>query len=99
MSTMVASSQERLHTEAPCPVYSIIAPVFNEEETLPQFYQRLVQVMEQVEEPFELVLVNDGSRDGSFQIMQTLHKQDSRVRVVDFSRNFGHQIARSEEHT
>src|SRR5579859_3523508 len=93
MSTMAASSQERLHTETPCPVYSIIAPVFNEEETLPQFYQRIIQIMEQVGDPFELVLVNDGSRDGSFQIMQALHKQDSRVRIIDFSRNFGHQIA------
>jgi dolichol-phosphate mannosyltransferase len=49
--------------------------------------------MEQVGEPFELLLVNDGSRDGSYAIMQALHQQDPRVRVIDFSRNFGHQIA------
>ncbi|MEO7020980.1 MAG: glycosyltransferase family 2 protein [Ktedonobacteraceae bacterium] len=75
------------------PVYSIVAPVFNEEETVPHFYQRVIEVMEQVGEPFELVLVNDGSRDGSFAAMQKLHQQDPRVRVIDFSRNFGHQIA------
>lgn len=75
------------------PIYSIVAPVFNEEETLPHFYKRVVQVMEQVGEPFELVLVNDGSRDGSYRVMQEMHERDPRVRVIDFSRNFGHQIA------
>jgi dolichol-phosphate mannosyltransferase len=74
-------------------VYSIVAPVFNEEETLPHFYQHVVAVMEQVGETFELIFVNDGSRDGSLRLMQELHERDQRVRVVDFSRNFGHQIA------
>src|SRR2546423_12028979 len=80
------------------PAYSIVAPVFNEEETLPHFYQRVIKVMEEVGESFELVLINDGSRDGSFRTMRDLHDRDPRVRVIDFSRNFGHQI-RSEEHT
>lgn len=75
------------------PVYSIVAPVFNEEETLPHFYKRVIEVMEGVAEPFELILINDGSRDGSYGLMQDLHKRDPRVRVIDFSRNFGHQIA------
>src|SRR5579884_3497834 len=74
-------------------VYSIVAPVFNEEETLPHFYQHVVAVMQQVGETFELIFVNDGSRDGSLRLMQELHERDPRVRVVDFSRNFGHQIA------
>jgi polyisoprenyl-phosphate glycosyltransferase len=75
------------------PVYSIVAPVFNEEETIPHFYERIIAVMENVGESFELVLVNDGSRDRSFNIMRSLHESDPRVRVIDFSRNFGHQIA------
>lgn len=75
------------------PVYSIVAPVFNEEETLPHFYKRVIEVMEGVAESFELILINDGSRDGSYGLMQDLHKRDPRVRVIDFSRNFGHQIA------
>jgi dolichol-phosphate mannosyltransferase len=75
------------------PVYSVVAPVFNEEETLPHFYERVVAVMEQVGEPFELVLVNDGSSDGCAAIMRELHQRDPRVRAVQFSRNFGHQIA------
>jgi dolichol-phosphate mannosyltransferase len=74
-------------------VYSIVAPAINEEDTLPHFYERVVAVMEQVGEPFEVVLINDGSSDGTFRAMRALHERDRRVRVVDFSRNFGHQIA------
>jgi polyisoprenyl-phosphate glycosyltransferase len=75
------------------PVFSVVAPVYNEEETLPHFYRRVVDVMEGLGEPFELVLVNDGSRDGSYHVMRELHMRDPRVRAVDFSRNFGHQVA------
>lgn len=75
------------------PTFSIVAPVFNEEETLPHFYRRVIEVMEGIGKPFELILINDGSRDDSFRTMYELHRRDARVRVIDFSRNFGHQIA------
>ncbi|HEX6122306.1 MAG TPA: glycosyltransferase family 2 protein [Ktedonobacterales bacterium] len=75
------------------PVFSIVVPIFNEEETLPQLYARLIAVMEGMGQPFELVLINDGSRDGSLATLQALRESDPRVRVVDFSRNFGHQVA------
>jgi dolichol-phosphate mannosyltransferase len=84
---------QRKATEKARPVYSIVAPAINEEDTLPHFYERVVAVMEQVGEPFEVVLINDGSSDGTFHVMRALHERDPRVRVVDFSRNFGHQIA------
>jgi dolichol-phosphate mannosyltransferase len=87
---------ERRFTPEPIddtPELSVVAPVFNEEETLPHFYQRLIAVLEALGEPFELILVNDGSRDGSYTVMRELHERDSRVRVVNFSRNFGHQVA------
>jgi dolichol-phosphate mannosyltransferase len=74
-------------------VYSVVAPIFNEEETIPHFYARTIAVMESTGEPFELVLVNDGSVDGSYRVLRDLHERDPRVRVIDFSRNFGHQIA------
>ena len=74
-------------------MYSIVAPAINEEGALPHFYERVVAVMEQVGEPFEVVLINDGSSDGTLGAMRALHERDPRVRVVDFSRNFGHQIA------
>jgi polyisoprenyl-phosphate glycosyltransferase len=73
--------------------FSVVAPVFDEEQTLPHFYRRVIAVMESLGQPFELVLVNDGSRDASYRVMRDLHQQDPRVRVLDFSRNFGHQIA------
>ena len=90
---MVAQQESYLPKAVIQPVYSVVAPVFNEEETLPYFYKRVVAVMEGLREPFELLLVNDGSRDRSFQIMKGFHERDPRVRVIDFSRNFGHQIA------
>jgi dolichol-phosphate mannosyltransferase len=88
----VAQEKPVLHAGS-APTFSIVAPVFNEFETLPVFYQRIVEVMEEVGDSFELVLVDDGSRDGSYQVMRQLHERDPRVRCVEFSRNFGHQIA------
>jgi len=90
---MVAQRMEAPRETARRPVYSVVAPVYNEEETLPYFYERVVTMMEGLHEPFEIVLINDGSRDGSYQIMRDLHQRDPRVCVADFSRNFGHQIA------
>jgi dolichol-phosphate mannosyltransferase len=74
-------------------MYSIVAPVYNEAETLPTFYDRCVAVMERLGDTFELVFVNDGSSDGSQRVLEELYRHDGRVRVVSFSRNFGHQIA------
>lgn len=79
--------------DADRPVFSVVAPVYNEAPTLPLFCQRVVAALEPLGEPFELVLINDGSRDGSLEVMQALHEQDPRIKVVNFSRNFGHQIA------
>jgi dolichol-phosphate mannosyltransferase len=75
------------------PIYSIVAPVYNEQETLPHFYERVAAVMNGLGDPWELVLVNDGSRDESLAIMEQLAAQDSHVKYVNFARNFGHQIA------
>ena len=75
------------------PKYSIVAPVFNEQELLPRFYERVVQVMDTTGESWELILVNDGSRDRTPEIMRELHERDPRVKVIDFARNFGHQMA------
>ncbi len=75
------------------PTISVVAPVFNEEAILPELYRRVRDVLEGTGETWELVLVNDGSRDRSPQIMRQLHEQDPRVKVVYFARNFGHQVA------
>lgn len=75
------------------PTISVVAPVYDEEILLPEFYRRATAAMEQLQVPFELILVNDGSHDTSGAIMDQLHAADARVKVVHFSRNFGHQIA------
>jgi glycosyltransferase involved in cell wall biosynthesis len=75
------------------PTLSVVAPCFNEEGVLHELYRRISQVLEGSGESWELVLVNDGSRDRTPEIMRELHVQDERVKIVDFARNFGHQIA------
>jgi glycosyltransferase involved in cell wall biosynthesis len=75
------------------PRYSIIAPCFNEEGVLHELHRRIQEVMDQTGESWELVLINDGSRDRTAEIMRELHAADPRIKVVDFARNFGHQIA------
>lgn len=72
---------------------SIVVPVFNEQEALPQLYRRVSDVMGSVDMPFELVLVDDGSTDKSLEIMLELCQKDRNVKVLEFSRNFGHQMA------
>ena len=75
------------------PTLSVVAPCFNEEGVLHELYRRISGVLDGAGESWELVLVNDGSRDRTPQIMRELHAQDPRVKVVDFARNFGHQVA------
>lgn len=74
-------------------VISVVVPVFNEEEVLPETYRRLTVVMERIGKAYELLFVNDGSTDRSRAILEELVHKDWRVRVVHFSRNFGHQAA------
>lgn len=75
------------------PVISVVAPVYNEAPTLPLFCERVIAAMEPLGQPFEVVLINDGSRDGSLEVMCELHERDPRIKVISFSRNFGHQLA------
>lgn len=73
--------------------FSVVVPVFNEEEVLPETYRRLTAVMEGLSAPYEILFVDDGSKDRSPEILDDLAQKDSRVRVIHFSRNFGHQAA------
>ncbi|HMN11447.1 MAG TPA: glycosyltransferase family 2 protein, partial [Bellilinea sp.] len=75
------------------PVFSIIAPIYNEQDCLDELYKRTVETMEKTGEPWEFILVNDGSKDRSQEMIEDLAKKDPRVRPVIFARNFGHQIA------
>ena len=73
--------------------YSIVVPAYNEEETLRLFYEATVPAFETLNEEFEIIFVNDGSTDNTQEILTELAKQDERVKVCRFSRNFGQQAA------
>jgi dolichol-phosphate mannosyltransferase len=75
------------------PTYSIIAPIYNEEGNIDLLHQRINAVMESTGETWELICVNDGSKDRSMELLEDLTQKDSRVKVINFARNFGHQTA------
>ena len=75
------------------PTFSVVAPVYNESGSLMEFYRRTCSVLESTGESWELILIDDGSQDGSTEIIRQLAKEDEHVRPVIFARNFGHQIA------
>jgi polyisoprenyl-phosphate glycosyltransferase len=75
------------------PVFSIVVPAFNEERNLWLLHARTAAVMRGLGEPWELILVNDGSHDGTLEVMQALRDLDPHVAIVDLSRNFGKEIA------
>lgn len=72
---------------------SVVVPIFNEERNLPELRRRTVAALAGLGEPWELVLVDDGSRDGSGQIIRQYHAQNPGIKLVALSRNFGHQAA------
>ena len=75
------------------PVFSIVVPCYNEEEVIMESYRRITAVMLSMGEPYELVFVNDGSKDATPALLNQLSDEDSSVRVLHFARNAGHQIA------
>lgn len=72
---------------------SIIVPIYDEQENIPDLYSQLVKVMETVGQPFEIIFVNDGSSDGSPEILDAISAKDSRAKVLHFGRNFGQTAA------
>jgi polyisoprenyl-phosphate glycosyltransferase len=75
------------------PTFSVVVPIWNEEKVIPELYRRVVSIMESTNATWELICVDDGSRDQSLSMLLDLHAKDPRVKVLQFSRNFGHQIA------
>lgn len=75
------------------PKYSLIIPIYNEEETIAEMYRRVSSVMDGLDGTSELILVNDGSKDRSLLMLRELHNNDERVCYLSLARNFGHQVA------
>jgi glycosyltransferase involved in cell wall biosynthesis len=79
--------------EATRPTLSVVIPVFNEEETIPELDRRLQAFLSELGESWEVVFVDDGSRDNSSKMLEELARQEPRYKLVSFGRNFGHQVA------
>lgn len=96
LEPFVATPEQRGDVEQPCAL-SVVIPVYNEHESLPLIYARLTEVLASAAEPYrsgyEIVLVDDGSSDGSFKVAAAIQADDPRVRVVQFRRNFGKTAA------
>jgi undecaprenyl-phosphate 4-deoxy-4-formamido-L-arabinose transferase len=82
----------RLATE-PVPDLSVVVPILNEEESLPELYRRTTAALGELGRSYELIFVDDGSSDGTFAALERLHAEDARLRAVRFKRNFGQHPA------
>ncbi|UCC39062.1 MAG: glycosyltransferase family 2 protein [Candidatus Aminicenantes bacterium] len=72
---------------------SIVIPVYNEEKNLPELYKRLFRIIKRLKKSCEIIFVDDGSTDESFEILKKTNRRNENVKVIKFSRNFGHHIA------
>jgi len=73
--------------------YSIILPVYNEQENISSLYKRVVKVFVDLKKEYEIIFVNDGSHDKTKEILEDLHNKNNNIKIINFSRNFGHQTA------
>ena len=69
--------------------YSIVVPFYNEQENIPTLYMKITEVMDSIGEPYEMVFVDDGSKDNSYRVLSEIYEHDRRVNVVRLRRNFG----------
>jgi undecaprenyl-phosphate 4-deoxy-4-formamido-L-arabinose transferase len=91
--TRAVTRPERLPEDSPGPDLSVVVTVFNEERNVDELYRRAVAALDPLGRPYELIFVDDGSRDGTFARLERLHERDGRVRAVRFKRNFGQHPA------
>ena len=91
--TRAADGAARLPEDAAPPDLSVVVTVFDEERTVDEVYERTVAALDALGRPYEIVFVDDGSRDGTFSRIERLHERDGRVRAVRFKRNFGQHPA------
>ena len=75
------------------PTISIIAPCYNEEETIESFLRRIEEILAQINEPYEIVFINDGSKDNTLNVLLNAKRNFKNIRIINFSRNFGKEAA------
>jgi len=75
--------------------YSVVIPIFNEEEIIPELWRRLSDVLDRMDGSSEVIFINDGSVDNSFELLKEISQKNPEVKIISFSRNFGHQCALS----
>ncbi|NWF51820.1 MAG: glycosyltransferase family 2 protein [Nitrospirae bacterium] len=92
--------EHKKNTKEISPEFSVVIPIYNEEENIPELYRRLITVMDKLcidegytVDNYEIIMVDDGSKDNSWQLIKNLHNKDTRVKGISFSRNFGHHVA------
>jgi glycosyltransferase involved in cell wall biosynthesis len=73
--------------------YSVVVPFYNEQENIPTLYMKITEVMDSIGEPYEMVFVDDGSKDNSFRVLTEIYEHDRRVNIVQLRRNFGQTAA------
>ncbi len=88
-----AEAEARSQDSTAAPELSVVVPFYNEEENLGEMYRRLTEALQAIGSPYELVFVNDGSKDATPALLDALQAQDPHVVIVHLSRNFGHQAA------
>ena len=86
-------NEQQTVSKVASPELSVVIPVYRSAKIFPELYRRLVASLEPVVDGFEIVAVADGNADGSADVIESIHKQDSRVKLIELSRNFGHQVA------
>ncbi len=75
------------------PYISVLIPVLNEEESLPELNERIVRVMEGMKKPYEIIYINDGSTDSTPILLERFHKENKNIKIVEFNRNYGQHMA------
>jgi len=88
-----APASAQLPAARPSPTLSVVVPLYNEELVINEMYRRLTGVLQQCVDSYEIVMVNDGSRDRTVELAAEICRRDHNVKLINFSRNFGHQIA------
>jgi undecaprenyl-phosphate 4-deoxy-4-formamido-L-arabinose transferase len=91
--TELFAADSEVATAAPAPSISVVVTLYDEEGTVEELYRRTTAALEALGQPFELIVVDDGSSDGTWPLVERLHDRDNRIRAVRFKRNFGQHPA------